>query len=396
MQRNGSQHHNIASIAAPLAAALGCLQPGIDPVFLTILSQSSHLPLGAHGLIVAGTQTGAALGSLTVWWLGPRLPHRAVIFAALIALLCSLATAQVTDLAAILSLRCCYGVAMGMVYASAMSAYAARAPGQAFGAVFLIQLILSTLVSLALPEIERAVGAGAALAALALAPATALAALLSMGARESVQSHVDDENSGAAVPASGWAMAAATFWFICATMLVWSFSAAMATAAGIDGRTIGEAVAIGAIAGAFTALVVMRAGMVLPLPVTALLAGASLVSPILLIAPGSNTAFIVSIVLLNIGSTAIIIRCSSLAVATSANPRFRTFVACTHSLGLIAGPVLGSVMIALFGHAGLLAGLLLALTAGLAAVSWAALARPGVRLGHRSEGILPGTQMALD
>jgi hypothetical protein len=46
-----------------------------------------------------------------------------------------------------------------------------------------------------------------------------------------------------------------------------------------------------------------------------------------------------------------------------------------HSLGLIAGPVLGSVMMVLFGPVGLLAGLLLALSAGLGAVIWAARAR---------------------
>lgn len=392
MQKIGSQHLAIA--AAPLAAALGCLQPGIDPVFLTLLSRASHLPLAAHGLVVAGTQTGAALGSLAVWRLGSQLPHRLVILAALIALACSVATACLDHFAPILALRCCYGVAMGMVYAYAMSAYAMRTPTHAFGAVFLIQLVMSTLVSLALPELELDLGPHVALAALALAPGLALAALLVMSARgESLA------RGGAAsrtpVPVAGWALAVATFWFICATMLVWSFSAALATSAGIADRTIGAAVAIGSVSGALTAFAVMRTAL-LPLSMTALLAGASLIAPILLIGPHADRPFVLAIILLNIGSTAIIIRCSSLAVATSANPRFRIFVACTHSLGLIAGPLLGSMMIALSGPSGLLAGLLLALSAGFAAVVWAAFAGRQYRRSEARDHILATTQMALD
>ena len=370
MQWVGSQQ-NYARAAAPLAAALACLQPGIDPVFLTVLSNATQMPLAAHGIIVGGTQAGAALGSLAVWRLGAALPHRAVIAAAAVALLCSLATVLVDDIAATLPIRCVYGLMMGMVYAYTMAAYAARRPNKAYGAVFLIQLLLSTLVSVFLPEIELALGADAALAMLALAPATALGALVMMSGRAP---HGDAAPRGevrATVPVAGWALAAATFWFICATMLVWSFAAALATSSGIGDRTIGHAVAIGSIVGALTAFAVMRETSLLPLPVTALLAGAALAAPIALIAPGADAAFVASIILLNIGSTAIIIRCSGRAAAASTDSRFRTFVACTHSLGLIAGPVLGTIMMSLFGPMGLLAGLLFALSAGLGAVVWA-------------------------
>jgi len=370
MQSVGSQQ-NYARAAAPLAAALACLQPGIDPVFLTLLSNATQVPLAAHGVIVGGTQAGAALGSLAVWRLGSALPYWAVIAAAAVALLCSLATALVDDIAAALPIRCLYGLMMGMVYAYTMAAYAARRPNKAYGAVFLIQLLLSTLVSVFLPEIELALGADAALAMLALAPATALGALVMMSGRAP---HGDAAPRGevrATVPVAGWALAAATFWFICSTMLVWSFAAALATSSGIGDRTIGHAVAIGSIVGALTAFAVMREKSLLPLPVTALLAGAALAAPIALIAPGADAAFVASIILLNIGSTAIIIRCSGRAAATSTDSRFRTFVACTHSLGLIAGPVLGTVMMSLFGPMGLLAGLLFALSAGLGAILWA-------------------------
>jgi hypothetical protein len=88
------------------------------------------------------------------------------------------------------------------------------------------------------------------------------------------------------VPVAGWALAAATFWFICSTMLVWSFSAALATRAGIADRTIGQAVAIGSVVGALTAVAVMRERLLVPLPVTALLSGLALASPVVLTVPG--------------------------------------------------------------------------------------------------------------
>lgn len=387
------------ALAAPFAAAIGCLQPGIDPVFLMLLSNACRVPLAAHGMIVGGTQAGAAIGSLAVWRLGALLPHKAVVGVAGMALGCSLATPLADGLAAVLALRCCYGFAMGMVYAYAMAAYAAHGANKAYGAVFLVQLILSTLVSIGLPELELAIGQDGALAALALAPASALAALLLMTVTRDAPDPIADETR-AEVPVAGWALVAATFWFICSTMLVWSFTAALATAAGIANRTIGHAVAIGSIVGALTALAVMRDRLLFPLPVTALLSGAALAAPIILIAPGADAAFIASVILLNIGSTAIIIRCSGLATATSRDSRFRIFVACSHSLGLIAGPLLGSTMMVMFGSAGLLAGVLIALPAGLGAVIWAVYAglpdSAGKGASEASTLNRPVTRMVLD
>lgn len=374
MDRNGSQLGPM-SLAAPLAAVLGCLQPGIDPVFLTLLSDACHIPAAAHGLIVGGTQAGAALGSLAVWRLGPLLPQRVLIVGAASAALLSLGTPLADGLAPALALRCGYGLAMGMIYAHTMSATAARRPNKAYGAVFLVQLLLSTLISLVLPELALALGAGAALATLALAPAGAFAALLAMQRRDrSREAAATAEVVHAHVPGAGWALAAATFWFICSTMLVWSFAAALAVAAGIDERTIGRAVAIGSLAGAVTAFAVMREKLLVPLPATALLAGAALAAPVLFTAPGEDLAFIAAIIALNIGSTAIIIRCSGLATATSRDSRFRTFVACTHTFGLIAGPTIGSAMMAWSGADGLLAGLSVTLTAGVGAVAYARVA----------------------
>lgn len=401
MERAGSRT-SFTAAGAGLVAAFGCLQAGIDPVFLTLLSQASRVPLAAHGMIVGGTQAGAALGSLVIWRLGALLPHGAVVGAAAAALLCSLATAFADSFPTVLALRCCYGLAMGMVYAYSMAAYAVHRPNKAYGAVFLIQLLLSTLVSVLLPEIELAIGPEAALATLALVPASALAGLSVMArqARAQPGDAVVPGDLRAPVPAAGWALAAATFWFICSTMLVWSSAAMLATSAGISNRTIGQAVAIGSLVGAMTAVAVMRDRLVVPLPITGLLSGAALASPILLTRPGGDLAFIAAIVLLNIGSTAIIIRCSGLATATSADSRFRVLVACSHTFGLIAGPLLGATMMGLFGADGLLFGALIALPAGLFSIFWAVAANFRRRPETRSGAILPESgpivRMALD
>lgn len=397
MGRAGSPRNFGRTAAGPFAAALGILQPGIDPVFLTLLSQASRVPLTAHGMVVGGTQAGAALGSLAVWRLGALLPHGAVVGAATLAFACSLATALTDALLVMLALRCLYGVGMGVVYAYSMSAYAAHRPNKAYGAVFLIQLILSTLVSVLLPELELAIGAEGALAAMALAPASALAMLLLMARQAPAAGIVPTtEAERAFVPMVGWALAAATFWFICSTMLVWSSAAMLATQAGIEDRTIGHAVAIGSIVGAVTAALVMRERLLIPLPVTALLSGAGLASPLLLTAPGQDMAFIVSIILLNIGSTAIIIRTSGLATATSSDRRFRTLVVCAHSFGLIAGPLLGSAFVTAFGSDGLYGAILVALPAGIGATIIAAVAERMAAPNAAPAKHAAPQQMALD
>lgn len=371
--------------AAVLAAALGCLQPAIDPVFLTLLTLASDVPLAEHGLIVGMTQAGAALGGLVVWRLGHRISRRVFPVAALLAALCSLLTAATDGLPALLALRGAYGAAMGMVFAHAMACCAARRPSMAYGAMFLLQLLLATLVSLTLPTLAEVRSPSAALAAMAVAPVLAAIALLlnsrlaggDQDARAAVTSADQPAASSgpARIPPAAWALAGANLAVITATMLVWSFSGALAAAAGIGERMIGEAVALGSLAGAVTAIAVMRERILVPLPLTALAGGIMIASPLLATSaagasgasPGAGYAFAAAIIALNIGSTALIVRCSGLATAASPDARFRTLVACTHSLGMIAGPVLGSILLAGMGTAGLFAGAGTILAGALAA-----------------------------
>ena len=52
------------TIACIAAAALALLQPGIDPVFLTLLTAATGLDPSDHGWIVGATQGGMAIGAV--------------------------------------------------------------------------------------------------------------------------------------------------------------------------------------------------------------------------------------------------------------------------------------------------------------------------------------------
>ncbi|PZU58544.1 MAG: MFS transporter [Sphingobium sp.] len=367
-------HRAFAGSTTIATAAIGCLQPGIDPVFLTILSAAHGLDPLRHGWIVGATQGGMALGALAVWRYRHALPARRMVpMAAGFAFLCGIATALFGDFAALLLIRGLFGLAMGVIYTDAMSEAAARRPTTAYAAVFLAQLLLSTAVALLLPFVSDAVSPRAALVALTAGPLVIAGLALTARPWARILSGAPPfpAPGGTSVPPAAWALAAAAFAFICATMLVWSFTGALAAGEGLDEEVIGFGVALGSVVGALTAIAVMRERPLVPLPLTGLLAGLCLLSPLVLIPLGGSTPFIGAVLLLNIGSTAIIIRCSGAATAASGDPLFRRFVACTHPLGMIAGPVLGAVMAGAAGRPGLEAGALSVLVAAMAALLFA-------------------------
>ncbi|WP_288456633.1 MFS transporter [uncultured Sphingomonas sp.] len=360
-----------APIGAIAAAALACLQPGIDPVFLTLLSDAGGLEPDAHGWVVGATQGGMAAGALLVWRFGARLPAHIAARAALAATALALLTAILdASLSALLLTRALFGTATGIVYTDAMSGAAARRPTTAYAAVFLTQLLLSALVALALPPVAHAAGPRVALALLAAAPATA--ALIAAQWIPRVRNRDPGVADAPPPSAAAWALALATVAFIAATMMIWSSAAALAIASGIAPDTIGVAVSAGSVIGAATALAVLRDRRVVPLPLTGVLASGGLLAPLVLTPPGHGGPFVAGILLLNIGSTAIIIRCSGAASAAGDGALFRRFVACTHPLGMIAGPLLGAALVGIAGSAGLVAGAVGSLALGCAALVVAA------------------------
>lgn len=347
-------------------AAIGCLQPGIDPVFLTLLSAAHGMETDLHGWIVGATQGGIALGALIIWRHRSALPHHLIPLAAAGALLCSLLTVHVGTFPGLLAIRFIFGLAMGLVYTDAMSEAAARRPAAAYGAVFLTQLILSTITAIALPVLSDAEGPRQALLALAAAPlAAAILSFVPAAEREAAAaSHIPETAPVPKPSAAAWSLAIATFAFISATMMVWSFTGALAMRSGIDEDMIGLGVALGSIVGALTALTIMRDRPVMPLALTGMLASICLISPLVLTPYGDDWLFVAGILLLNIGSTAIIIRTSAGATTAGSSPLFRRFVACTHPLGMIAGPVAGAILTETAGRTGLQDGAIAALAIG--------------------------------
>jgi hypothetical protein len=363
----------IIGAATILVAALACLQPGIDPVFLTLLSSAHGIDPTDHGWVVGATQAAMALGSLIAWRAGPRLPTATLPVAALAAALAGVATVTLQDSLGLIGMRALYGLAMGLVYTQAMSSAAASRPTGAYGAVFLIQLILSTVVAVVLPALADMRSAGFALGALVIGPVLILILTRMGAAGQSSEGAIAPADKRCATPPSGWALASATFFFICTTMMVWSFTGALAIAAGISEGVIGNAVAIGSLVGAATAVMVMRDRPWLPLLPSGLICGLFILAPVALAPMGDIWLFVFAVILLNIGSTAMVIRCSGLASASSNDTLFRRFVACTHSLGMIAGPVLGSILSDAAGPPALQAGAALTLGAALASLGLAAL-----------------------
>jgi len=368
-------HHLLPSRASDrtgaciLAAALALLQPGIDPVFLTLLTAATRLDPLNHGWIVGATQAGMAMGAIIIWRGGASIPRMAPALAALTALAASMATPALDDLWMLIAARGLFGISMGIAYTHAMSVAAAHRPALAYGAVFLIQLLLSTLVALVLPAISDAAGPSVALRILALVPAGLLLLLSALPAGPApVPGVAIDRGEETVPPLKAWALATALFCFIAATMMVWSFAGALAMAAGIADDVIGTAVAIGSVIGALTALTVMRERAVVPLPLTGLFSSLCLLAPLAMTRPGAPVFFILAISLLNIGSTATIVRFSGEATAAHGSPFFRRFVSCVHSLGMIAGPVAGSILSNAFGPWSLVNGVTTALLCGCIAL----------------------------
>lgn len=377
------------AVPAVAVASLALLQPGIDPVFLTLLSSAHGTPAASHGWIVGATQSGMAVGSMVAWRLGEHLHGRHFVLAACAAIAASLATVQLGSLIALLACRSLYGAAMGVLYTQAMAAAARGRPSGSYGAVFLVQLLLSTAVALLLPAVSDAYGAKVALAMLCLAPFLALLACLFFPAAidADLPLHLPhDIDNPEAVDSRAWLYAVSALAFICATMMVWSFTGALALEARISEDVVGRAVALGSLAGAATALVVMRERPVVPPAISGLSAGATLLAPIAG-ARGGDAAFVVAIVLFNLGSTAIIVRTSGLASAASGDRLFRRFVACIHSLGMIGGPLLGGVATWAGGPGGLPVAAIVAIGAGCVALS---LAGRKSRMSQRSKH-LPDT-----
>lgn len=353
MRRNGNPD---GYLRLRLAAGLGLLQPGIDPVFLVLLSANSTLAPGSHGLVVGVSQAGMAAGAV----LAARSRTPPLWLAGIAGTLAALATVFAEGLPTILTLRAGFGLATGMIYAAALrdATAAARAPtpAHAMGTILLAQLALATLVALLLPEVASSAGPATALLSLAVVPIAATCLLTAdREAPPVVLSKID-------APQRRSPAIVAVFLFVAASAMIWSYVGAGAVVAGFSNQIVGLAVALGSVAAGVAALVVARAKPRLPLPASASLTGLAMAAPLLM--TGSALAYVAAMIAFNIGATYAVARFSAVAIGQGD----RAAVPVVQAVAMVAGPLVGAAAIALGGVPALGFVGLLTLTAGLAAI----------------------------
>jgi len=340
-----------------LAAGLGLLQPGIDPVFLVLLSANSAVAPTSHGLVVGVAQAGMATGAL----LAARSRQPAPLWLAGFAgTLAALATVFADGLLAVLALRAVFGIATGMIYAAALRDATATAraptPAHAMGTILLAQLSLATLVALVLPEVARIAGPAIALLCLAVVPITATW-LLAPDREAPTASFTEIGTLQRSSPAM-----VAVFLFVAASAMIWSHVGAGAIVAGFSNQTVGLAVALGSVAAGIAALVVARATPRLPLPASAALTGVARAAP--LAVTGSALAYVAAMIAFNIGATYAVARFSAVAIGQGDHAA----VPAVQAVAMVAGPVVGAAAVALGGTATLGFVAALALTGGVCAM----------------------------
>jgi hypothetical protein len=355
-----------------VVAALACLQPGIDPVFLVLLSGNPAIPLSSHGLIVSASQFGMMLGAVFYWRSPARIGRGRAATIAAAALAISLLTALADTVVALVALRAFYGLCTGILYTRGASAAAAHNAPQAFGTIFLMQLLLSSLVAAVLPWVVGNAGTAIGLAFLALGPATLLLLLLTRGTEPParLQPRLSAQNPSPNKVGS-IAAASALFLFICATMMIWSHVGAAATEAGLDESEVGLGVAIGSLSGAVPAIATSYLRGRLPLLIGGGASALAMIAPLLFGGPMDVTGFTIMMVLFNVGSTYVIIRCSALAVELNPTGFMRRAASAMHPAGMIAGPIIGFVAMRSNGTVGLIDMAVVAVSGAMVALATA-------------------------
>jgi predicted MFS family arabinose efflux permease len=324
-----------------LAAGLALLQPGIDPVFLVLLSDNTGLAPASHGLVVGASQAGMAAGALLV----ARTRRPALRLAGIIGTLAALATVVADGLLAILVIRAIFGFAAGMIYAAALRDATAQSrapsPAHAMGTILFAQLAVATFAALLLPAVARVAGPAAALLCLAAVPVAAGLLLLSdRQAPREILCDVDTDQQ--LTPAM-----LAVFLFVAASAMIWSYVGADAVVAGFSSQTVGIGVALGSIAAGVAALVVAQATPRLSLVMSAALAGLAMAAPLLMAA--NALAYVAAMIAFNVGATYAVARFS--AVAIEQGDRARTLVPAVQAVAMVIGPLAGAIAVGQGGFA---------------------------------------------
>lgn len=326
-------------------AALATVQPGIEPVFLVLLTSAVGLAPADYGWVVGAGQVGMAAGSILCWGGGALATRGVAMLAAAIALAASLALAELSDLAGIAALRAIFGLCVGVIYTRSTASAAGGKPDHAFGTIFFIQLLLCTAAAALLPVVAQATSDDWAIRALALCPAAMLLLLASTARIAAVPKPPRAiEADAPPVPAGA---AAALFLFICVTMMLWTYVGAIGSAMALDESEVGIAVAIGSLSGAVPAMIASYAARQRSAAAIAIPCAAAMLTPLFALAADlGQPGFVGAMCLFNIGSTYALVRLSGLAIPRQARGRSRRLVASLHCLGMAAGPLFGALAMA--------------------------------------------------
>lgn len=346
------------ALRAQMGAGLAFLQPGIDPVFLVLLSAHAGVGLEDHGLIVGASQAGMAAGALVTAVL-PRLPRAALGMAAAAGIAASLATAGAAGFPALLAARGLFGFTAGLLYAAQLRSATATAPAHGMGMILVFQLVFAALVGMVLPEIAARAGPSAALACLAAVPLANL--VLIAGAPDRVEPAAPRR---LATPYRIDAASAAVVLYVAASMMIWSYIGARAVSLGLSDAAVGAGVAAGSVAAGVAALAVARGAPTLPTPASGLLAALALASPF--VTGTSTLGFVAAMILFNIGATYSVARFSARAIERQDSAR--SAVPALHGIAMVIGPFVGAAAVAAGGYAALATIAALALVAAVAAL----------------------------
>ncbi|CAN5344935.1 hypothetical protein BH10PSE12_BH10PSE12_18410 [soil metagenome] len=397
-------------------AALACLQPGIEPVFLNLLTAHAGLAPLQHGWVAGSGQLGMALGALLCWSVPAMTGRSVALGAGAIGCAATIAMLDAFQLEWIMAARTIMGFSAGILFTRATSAATRANANHAFGMILLIQLLLATAVSLALPLVALQTSPAFAIGLMALCPAAICLLLVAereQGEREQgeweqanrITSYSDERVAIAHRPlAVSVAAILAMFLFIVTTMMIWSYAGALGANMGLDDSSIGLAVAIGSFSGVLPALAAARMTVRVAPALTGLACGMAMLT--LLAVPAldmGRAGFIGAMCFFNIGSTFAIIHFSALAVGSQAPAALRRCVAALHCTAMVVGPFAAGSAVELGGFPGLDLLATLALGVAVAALAFAAhhAPRPAPitsprRNPMRASGHFSGAEIALD
>jgi hypothetical protein len=338
-------------------AALACLQPGIEPVFLNLLTAHAGLPPVQHGWVAGGGQLGMALGALLCWSVPSTTTRVVALVATLTASAVGLLMVGAVEIEWIILIRAIMGFCSGLVFTRATGAATRANPNHAFGMILLIQLLLATAVSIILPLAATATTPAFAIGLTSLCPIAMFVLLAGEG------TPVDDRSAarplipstvGRRPPLVSVALVLAMFLVVATTMMIWSYAGALGTFMGLGDQSVGLGVAVGSFSGVLPALAASRTSPRAPPALTGLICGLAMLT--LLAIPAlrmGEAGFITAMCLFNVGSTFAIIRFSALAVGQNAPAALRRCVAALHCAAMVAGPFAAGGAVNLAGFDGL-------------------------------------------